>query len=342
MSDHATADRRRTLGAWAAFVLLVPALVALAVSMFTWPNARLQPRDLPLGVVGSPASVATVTAQLAHRPGAFEVHIYGSERAARHAIEERDVYGAIVTHGPRHAPTVLTASAASPAVASVLTQLGDTQARAVGEPFARVVDVVPTAPGDPRGSLLGASVFPLMLAGLIAGALAYYLTRSLRSRLLGVLVTAAAAGVVVTLIMQTWLDGLAGDWFANAGVFALVTASIASVVCGLASVFRQAGVAIATLLFMLVGNPASGMTSAPELLPQWFAAIGRLLPLGAGGQLVRSVAFFDGNALGGPLAVLLVWFGVGVALTLARPLAGAIRRRTQPAAVEREHALSPA
>lgn len=343
MSDHhIPPGRRRTVGAWAVFVLVVPAFVALAVSMFTWPNARLQPRDLPLGVVGSPAAVAAVTAQLAHQPGAFEVHIYGSEAAARHAIGERDVYGAILAQGPHRAPTVLTASAAGPAVASVLTQVGDAQARAAGEPFARVVDVEPTAPGDPRGLLLGASVFPLMLAGLVTGALAYYLTRSVPGRLLGVLVAAAAAGVVVTLIMQTWLDGLAGNWFANAGVFALVTASIASVVCGLASLFRQAGVAIAGVLFMLVGNPASGMTSAPELLPQWFAAVGQLLPLGAGGQLVRSVAFFDGNALGGPLAVLLVWFGVGVALTVARPLAIAIRRRTQPAALDREHALSPA
>jgi hypothetical protein len=342
MSDHVTARRRRTVGAWAAFVLLVPAFVALAVTMFTWPNARLEPRDLPIGVVGSPAAVATVTAQLARQPGAFEVHIYGSERAARQAIEERDVYGAIVTEGAGQPPTVLTAPAASPAVASVLTRLGDGQARAAGEPFARVVDVVPTAPGDPRGLLLGASVFPLMLAGLVSGALAYYLTRSLPGRLLGVLVASAAAGVVVTLIMQTWLDGLAGNWFANAGVLALVTASIASVVCGLASLFRQAGVALAGVLFMLVGNPASGMTSAPELLPQWFAAVGQLLPLGAGGQLVRSVSFFDGNALGGPLAVLLVWFGVGVALTVARPLAVAVRRRTQPATLERERAFSPA
>lgn len=341
MSDHATA-RRRTLGTWAAFVLLVPAVVALAVSLFTWPNARLQPRDLPIGVVGSQQSVAAVTAQLAHHPGAFEVHLYGSEGAARQAIEHRDVYGALVAYGPGQPPTVLTASAASPAVASVLTQLGDAQARAAGRPSARIVDVVPTAPGDPRGTLLGASVFPLMLAGLVTGALAYYLTRSLRSRLLGILATSAVSGVVVALIMQTWLDGLAGDWFANAGVLALVTASIASVACGLASLFRQAGVAIAAMTFMLVGNPASGMTSSPHLLPQWFAEVGQLLPLGAGGQLVRSVAFFDGNALGGPLAVLLVWLGAGIALTAARPLAGLARRREQPATVEREHALSAA
>lgn len=341
MSDHATA-RRRTLGTWVVFVLLVPAVVTLAVSSFTWPNARLEPRDLPIGVVGLQQSVAVVTAQLAHRPGAFEVHLYGSQRAARHAIEHRDVYGALVAHGPGQAPTVLTASAASPAVAALLTQLGDAQARAVGRPSAHVVDVVPTAPGDPRGTLLGAAVFPLMLAGLITGALAYYLARSPRSRLLAVLAAAGLSGVVVTLVMQTWLDGLAGDWLANAGVLALVTASIASAACGLAALFRQAGVAVAAMTFMLVGNPASGMTSSPHLLPQWFAEVGRLLPLGAGGQLVRSVAFFDGNALGGPLAVLLVWLGAGVALTVARPLAELVRHREQSAAAEREHALSAA
>jgi hypothetical protein len=62
---------------------------------------------------------------------------------------------------------------------------------------------------------------------------------------------------------------------------------------------------------VLVGNPLSAVSSAPELLPQPMGAIGQLLPPGAGGNLLRSTAFFDGAAAGGPIAVLAVWVLVG-------------------------------
>jgi hypothetical protein len=64
------------------------------------------------------------------------------------------------------------------------------------------------------------------------------------------------------------------------------------------------------LLMVLAGNPLSGLSSAPELLPQPAGALGQLLPPGAGGSLLRSTAFFDGAAATGPLAVLAAsWLG---------------------------------
>lgn len=330
MSDHATSDRRRGLLGWAALVVLVPLVVALAVTAFTWPNARIEPRDLPIGVVGQPSATAQVTERLAGQPGAFEVHLFRTEAAARDAIEERTVYGAIMVD-QGSAPTVLTASAASPMVANLLTQSVTAGLPPQQQVLVRTVDVVPTAAGDPRGALLGASVFPLMLAGLVTGALVFFLTRTLRDRLLGLLASSAVTGATVGLLLQTWLDGLAGDWLANAGVFALVTFAIAATVAGLTAVVGKAGIGLASLLFMLLGNPASGMTSAPELLPQWFAALGQLLPLGAGGGLIRSVAYFDGNAIGGYLAVLVTWAVVGCAL-LAVPTLVRLAKRARAAA----------
>jgi hypothetical protein len=43
---------------------------------------------------------------------------------------------------------------------------------------------------------------------------------------------------------------------------------------------------------IFVGNPWSGIASAPELLPTSAGLIGRLLPPGAGGNLLRNTAFF--------------------------------------------------
>jgi hypothetical protein len=94
----------------------------------------------------------------------------------------------------------------------------------------------------------------------------------------------------------------------------------------------RAGAALGALLMVLVGNPFSGVSSAPELLPEPGGAIGQLLPPGAGGSLLRSTAFFDGAGASGPLTVLLAWVAVGLVLAGAAALR---RRRPTPAAAPR-------
>jgi hypothetical protein len=93
------------------------------------------------------------------REGAFDIHRYDDEAAARTAIEDRVVYGAVVVTD--RGPQLPTASAASPVVAQLLKEAVSAQAPA-GAPV-QVTDVVPTAAGDPRGSAAGAAVLTLSL-----------------------------------------------------------------------------------------------------------------------------------------------------------------------------------
>jgi hypothetical protein len=65
---------------------------------------------------------------------------------------------------------------------------------------------------------------------------------------------------------------------------------------------------------MLLGNPLSGMTSAPEMLPNGWSTLGQLLPPGAAGTALRSVSFFDGAGAARPLVVLACWLVGGLAL----------------------------
>jgi hypothetical protein len=118
-------------------------------------------------------------------------------------------------------------------------------------------------------------------------------------------------------IVQGWLDIIEGPWLLNAAVLSLGVLAVASVVTGLAALIGPAGIGVAALLLVLVGNPWSGISSAPELLPQAASFIGQLLPPGASGQLLRSTAFFDSAGAGGHLAVLLVWIAVGLGAILA-------------------------
>ena len=121
-------------------ILIVPLVVAIVLTLFAWPNARLEPRDLPIGVVGPAPPMPAAN---------FDLHPNPDHGAAPAALQDRPVYGAFVA-GPG-GPKVLTASAASPAVAQML-------AHAAAEQRAPVEDV---ASGGPRGAALASSVLPL-------------------------------------------------------------------------------------------------------------------------------------------------------------------------------------
>jgi hypothetical protein len=293
-----------------AAILVVPVVAAAVLALFAWPNARMAPRDLPVGVAGSAAAVAPVEARLAAEGGAFAVHRYADQAAAVEAIEDREVYGAIVVSAD--GPAVLTASAASPAVAQLMTH-----AVPAG---ATVRDVVAAGP---RGASLGSCVLPLMLAGLLTGALAATLASSALGRAGLVVAGSVLGGVAATLVVDSWLDVLGGDWFANAGAMSLFILAIASLIAGLKALMGEVGIAVGALTMILVGNPFSAVSSAPELLPRPVGGLGQLLPPGAGGNLLRSTGFFDGAAAGGHVAVLCAWAAAG-ALALA---AAAVRGR---------------
>ena len=112
------------------------------------------------------------------------------------------------------------------------------------------------------------------------------------------------------------MDALPGPYLAVSGVVALVVAAVALTATGLFRALGPAGLGLAALLFIVLGNPGSGNASAPELLPGFWRVTGQLLPPGAGGQAIRDVAYFDGHALAQPALVLAAWALLGAALIL--------------------------
>ncbi len=115
-------------------------------------------------------------------------------------------------------------------------------------------------------------------------------------------------------MLQGWLGTLSGSYVANASVVALALAAVSFPLLGLEWLAGLPGLGLGAAVFMLLGNPLSGITSAPEMLPSGWGTLGQLLPPGATGSLLRSVAFFDGAGSGRPLVVLLSWLGVGLVL----------------------------
>ncbi|WP_207782640.1 hypothetical protein [Phytoactinopolyspora limicola] len=316
-------------------------LVGLLVTAFGWPAANSEPRDVPLAVAGPPAAVEQVAGQLESvRPGWFDVEPAADADEALALIADREVYGAVIL-APDGPPQVLTASAASRVVADVLEALAG-QLGGDGPPATGVQDVVPLPDDDPRGAGFTASALPIVLGGLIVGVALSLAVTGVGRRTVSALIAASAAGLVVALVTQPWLGVLEGNYLANAGIIALTIAAISLTIVGLNATLGLPGIALGGLTMLLLGNPLSGVTSAPEMLPSGWGALGQLLPPGAGANLLRSAAFFDGAAVAGPLLVLTGWLAVAAILLVI----GAKLRRVPGAGPEgplaRGEATAPA
>lgn len=291
-----------------AFGLAAALIQALMLIAFAWPASHTAPRDLPIAVSGPQAGMVVERLEQ-QSPGAFEPIVLPDETAAREAITDREAYGAIVTGGG--APRLLVASGASPVVAQQLTQIGQ---RMAGAPATPVEDVVAADPDDPRGAGFGAMALPLVMAGIAASVLLTLMVGSTAGRLVGALTFGVAGGLLSMVIVQGWLSLVPGNYLTLSAVAGLISFAVAGSIVGLSSVIGRAGIALGALTMLLIGNPFSAATSAPELLPQPWGTVGQLLPPGAGATLVRSVAFFDGARAGGPLLVLLGWAAAGLVL----------------------------
>jgi hypothetical protein len=253
------------------------------------------------------------------------------EQAADAALRDRRAYAAFVV-----APSGVTlhvASAASPAVATLLTQA----AQEMGGPAPRVVDVVPTASADPRGAGFAAGLLPLVLTSLAAGVLLTLLVRGRAALLSGLLGYALLAGLGAAAVLHTWLGILGGSYLSDAAAIALAALAGSATVTGLGTLAGRPGLGLGALLVFVLGNPLSAAASAPELLPQPWGEVGQWLPPGAAATLLRSVAYFSGNGATHAALVLSAWALAGLLLTALaarrpapEPAPPALRRAPAP------------
>ncbi|WUH96720.1 hypothetical protein OHR68_24490 [Spirillospora sp. NBC_00431] len=321
----------RTLGIAVAAALLQ----LIMITAFSWPAARVAPRDVPI-VVAGPQAAAVAERLDRERPGAFDVRTERDETAARSALADREAYGAVVS--TPSGPKVLTASAASPVVAQQLTALAERLTPpAAGAGTAAVEDVVAADPDDPRGSGFGALALPLIMSSLAASVLLTFAVPAAGWRAAGVVLFAGLGALGVAGIAQSWLSVLPGSYLAIAGVMSLTILAVTGTVAGLAAAVGRAGLGVGALTMLLLGNPLSSATSAPEMLPQPWGDIGQILPPGAAVTLLRSTAFFDGAGAAGSAAVLAAWAAAGFGLLAVGGLRRRSRERSEP---DREPAMA--
>jgi hypothetical protein len=297
---------------------LVGVIIALALgAAFMSIGSDQRPRELPIAAVGTPATAKAVEAQA---PDALSVRAVPDRAAARQAIAERDVYGAVVPgeHGVRE---LLIAPAANNGVANFLRRtLG--QPTSAGVP--RITDVRPLPKEDASGLDISLILQVLLLGGSIAvvgtGRLLPRFEGNPRHGVLPLTFLAAYAllfGFTLTAIAAAFGVGTDGSFLDQALAMSLISGGVAASSAALVAIIGPAGSAVAGVLYFILGAQISGAGTAREFLPSFWGDLGHYLPGGAGASLLRDVFYFPEASAGEPIAILAVYVGVGLIVLVA-------------------------
>ena len=99
------------------------------------------------------------------------------------------------------------------------------------------------------------------------------------------------SGLVTALVTNVLIGAYPGHFFAVWGLATLFVFAIALPIAAFQAIFGIAGSALGWILFLVIGNPASGGSSAPELLPGFWRTLSQLLPPGAGVTSLRDAVY---------------------------------------------------
>jgi hypothetical protein len=320
-------------------VVLFPALVLMLAFAFFYVGAFHEPtpHHVPVAVVGPPA----VAAQLNRLPGEpLDARTAASRSDALSQIDDRKVYGAFEAATNR----LFVASAANRATAVALEQVFDRVAAARNQPAVRVTDVKPLPLSDPNGTAAFYAVIAWVFGGYIGATLiglignARSTTRRRAAARVGALAAfAVVAAILSVLMLRLCFDTFSGHVVAMCAIGALTIFAGGAATAGIQAAAGPAGTGLVILVFVILGNSASGGPFARPLLPGLWRTIGGVLPPGAAVDLARSALFFGGARIAGPIIVLALWAALGAALALA--LGGRI---VNPVDVEAEAAAGAA
>ena len=301
-----------------ALVLLPATVLMLAFAVFyVGAFHDPTPHHVPLAVVGPPS----VALQLNRLPGdPLDARQASSGANALSQIDDREVYGAYEPATNR----LFVASAANRATAVALEQTFNLIAAAQHRPAVEVTDVKPLPPKDPNGTAAFYAVVAWMFGGYIAATLIGLIgsprstSRQRAAARIGALAGfAIVSGILSVIMLRVSFGVFSGHVVAVCAIATLTIFASGAATAGIQAAAGPAGTGLVILVFVILGNSASGGPFARPLLPGLWRTIGGVLPPGASVDLSRSALFFGGARIGGPILVLVVWAVLGTSLALA-------------------------
>lgn len=312
------------------------AAIAVIFLTFLWPAQNAEPQNIPVGIAASEKTFNELDSQMKEVADQnqlvipFKMERYEDASAARTAVKNNDVQGALVISDKPDQVQALLASAnglepsrAIAEFAQEVNQLPAQRAQTEGkQPSEEVMqaamagpdiqDLVPMSEQEQQGKTLGKMTLPLVFAGLLLGLASVGLLRGAQQRVLTLLAGSVLGGLiaaVVTVLTVGYVDGnLVSLWLS----FTLGILAVAAPVAGLGSLLGSygawIGVAIPVLAYPLSGaNEPRGFLGA-------LGSLGEALAPGAATKLNKLLVHFPDAALWQPLLVLLAWSVLGIAL----------------------------
>ncbi|MFI6949042.1 DUF3533 domain-containing protein [Streptomyces sp. NPDC050422] len=306
--------------------LLVTGVLALQLLFIaSYIGALHNPKatDVPFGVVAPQQVSARLVTELKNLPGdPLDPRTVTDAATARQQILDRKIDGALIVNPRGTTDTVLVASGGGTVLATSLTKIIK-EAELTQHRTARAVDVAPASKQD----FDGLSSFYLAVGWCVGGYLcASILAISAGSRpanrqraviRTGVMALySIAGGIGGAIIIGPILGALPGSFWGMSGLGALTVFAVGMITLALEALTGIVGIGLAVLIVVIAGNPSAGGAFPLPMLPDFWRAIGPALPPGASTWTARSIAYFRGNAVTGPLLVLSAWAVVGTVITL--------------------------
>ncbi|SDY55678.1 ABC transporter permease [Herbiconiux ginsengi] len=303
--------------------LLVSLFAALFVTSYSLAMSNPQPHDVPIGIVSDTVTAAQFDQGLENLEGtSFVVSSYSSVAAAKEAIDQQEIYAALVT-GSGTSAELFISSASGASIAKLIdadaTELGQKAGVSI-----TVTDLHPLSSSDPSGLVL----FNLALAATIIGFVGAIQTRvnAAGLTLAGELIWDAGRAILVGLVITLTTGPIFGfESFPIVPVWAVLSCSvfIAGAVYSFWRVVIGGRWALVPTwaLFILISNPSSGGAVAPQLLPPFYEFMGRWMPTGATVRALRDLTYFPDFPHAEPYLVLGAWLlGATGAFVIARSL----------------------
>ena len=304
-------------------VLGLTVVVVAILSSYASALGNPSPRHLPVAVSAPPAVLGKLEA-------APQLRVYPVPdlAKARVMVEDRTVYGALVL--PRTgSATLLVANGGGHSLEAVLMQVGQQVATSRGTALG-IVDVAPTSPNDPNGTVEFYCIVFLMLGASIGAAVLGKLAGPVRgllgalARLGLVLVYAAWLSIVVTFFADIVFGDLVGHFGLLFLILWLYVAAVCLAITGLLALLGR-GPILLILVLIALGNPSSGGPVPRPLLNGFYSGLNPVLPQGAALAALRGVQYFGNQGIALGLLCLLIWALVGLGLLGATVVRDALR-----------------
>jgi hypothetical protein len=305
------AGRRRAMIAIVAALGVCAIMECLFATTYMSAGHAPKATGMPFGVTGS-SPVLTA----AEKTISLKVTQYPDESAAKTAIDQAQIWGALITSGT--SSTLIVVPSISDLAPLDLAVRFEDAAKSAGQKITvQQYAPVPLAAKDPFGLVQGLMLVPLLIGGYMSSTLLMAATGKAAGRWRAAQLAgfAVVGGLAVDLIVCFWLQGYASSKFWIVWpICSLIIAVVAFVAAILQKLVGAAGTLLTIIVVILFGNPSSGGATGVPYLPAFWRDIGPYLPPRNAYILLHHTIYFNGHGTTQALTVLLIYLGVALVI----------------------------